>query len=243
MLSHARQTFFLKSATLPIHPLDSHRYGHGVTYSTAYAPVYASQEMVPASYTNVEQSVYDPNAAWWAFQFLNNWAHLNFRAINPELRAAAGALESKTLEEQVGGSGRALRAAAIVLLAVVSPSLLLQTFASFTLPLTLAYALLPLTLLALMFHFYPPSLFSSPLLPSQVAVEQEAAALLASGNKPEALAALEAWANKRMTTAVSTWQALSLTLIGKVTHARATQRNATQRNAHTQFRGEERGGL
>lgn len=75
-------------------------YGHGTTYSTAYSPIYASQVSLPASYTHVKQSVYDPNAAWWVFQFLNNWAYLNFKHINPEILAASSEIESATLTDQ-----------------------------------------------------------------------------------------------------------------------------------------------
>lgn len=75
-------------------------YGHGTTYSTAYSPIYASQMSLPVSYTHVKQSVYDPNAAWWVFQFLNNWAYLNFKHINPEILAASSNLESETLVDQ-----------------------------------------------------------------------------------------------------------------------------------------------
>jgi dipeptidase len=76
-------------------------YGHGTTYNTAYSPIYASQDTLPTSYTNVLQSVYDPNAAWWVFQFLNNWANLHFNCINPEILAASSGLESATMADQI----------------------------------------------------------------------------------------------------------------------------------------------
>lgn len=50
-----------------------------VSYTSAFAPFYAKVADLPWSYQSGDPRKLDRSAAWWAFDFVNNWSRLNFQ--------------------------------------------------------------------------------------------------------------------------------------------------------------------
>ncbi|CAK4637225.1 hypothetical protein LEN26_014274 [Aphanomyces euteiches] len=69
----------------------------GAPHASVFVPFSCMQEEVPPAYTNVLQSVYDPAAAWWAFNLVNNWLELRFNVIYPEVLAKMEVLQDAAI--------------------------------------------------------------------------------------------------------------------------------------------------
>ncbi len=50
-----------------------------VSYTSVFAPFWAGAPEFPASYQTGNTREYDPETAWWIFDFVGNWARLNWR--------------------------------------------------------------------------------------------------------------------------------------------------------------------
>ena len=72
-------------------------FGPAVAYETVYAPMYAGAENVSVSYTTGDREVYDPEAAYWTFDFVTNWAMLRYDAMIVDIQAKQAALESESI--------------------------------------------------------------------------------------------------------------------------------------------------
>jgi len=71
-------------------------FGPAVPYETVYAPIYAGAVNVSPSYTTGTRGTYDPDAAYWTFGFLTNWAMLRYDAMSQDIRREQQALEEES---------------------------------------------------------------------------------------------------------------------------------------------------
>ncbi len=53
-------------------------FGQDAPDTTVYVPIYCGTTKVPAGWSEGVRHEYDPNSAWWAFNFVNNWAQLRW---------------------------------------------------------------------------------------------------------------------------------------------------------------------
>ncbi|MDK2973763.1 MAG: dipeptidase [Methanofollis sp.] len=74
-------------------------FGPAVAYETVYAPIYAGSENISNSYTIGRRTVYDPDAAYWTFDFVTNWAMLRYDTMIEDIRAKQVELESGSIAQ------------------------------------------------------------------------------------------------------------------------------------------------
>lgn len=60
-------------------------YGCDSPDTTVRVPIYCGATTVPEQWSNIDRQHLDLNSAWWAFQFVNNWATLRWDAIYEEI--------------------------------------------------------------------------------------------------------------------------------------------------------------
>ena len=75
-------------------------FGEDQPITTCYMPIYAGTKTVPESYNTGDRIKFDPKSTWWAFNFVGNWADLNFAAMIGDIRAEQKRLEGKFFAEQ-----------------------------------------------------------------------------------------------------------------------------------------------
>ena len=83
-------------------------YGHDAPHGTVYVPFFPLQDRTPPSYLEGVQSEFSQKSAWWAFNFVNNWAHLKFSFMQKELvdwRAPLEKVRGRGRGTWVGGPG------------------------------------------------------------------------------------------------------------------------------------------
>jgi len=73
-------------------------FGPAVAYETVYAPIYAGSENLSRSYTIGARTVYDPDAAYWTFASVTNWAMLRYDAMIEDIRSKQTELEAGSIE-------------------------------------------------------------------------------------------------------------------------------------------------
>ena len=73
-------------------------FGPAVAYETVYAPMYAGAENVSAFYTTGNRTEYDPDTAYWTFDFVTNWAMLRYDVMIEDIRAKQSELEADSIE-------------------------------------------------------------------------------------------------------------------------------------------------
>lgn len=74
-------------------------FGPAVAYETVYAPIYAGSENISSSYKIGKRTEYDPDAAYWTFDFVTNWAMLHYDTMIEDIQAKQAALESGSIEQ------------------------------------------------------------------------------------------------------------------------------------------------
>ncbi len=62
-------------------------FGEDSPDTTVYVPVYAGTTEVPEAWSTGDRYHFDQSCAWWAFNFVNNWANLRWDAIYADIRA------------------------------------------------------------------------------------------------------------------------------------------------------------
>jgi hypothetical protein len=55
---------------------------------------------VPKEFSNTNRSVFDHNSAYWAFNFVTNWATINYNLMSRDIRAQQQQIEQKELGSQ-----------------------------------------------------------------------------------------------------------------------------------------------
>ena len=68
-------------------------FGEDAPHSTCYVPIYAGATSVPESFSSGRRDVYDKDAAWWAFNFVSNWADLKYSYMIQDIQAAQQKVE------------------------------------------------------------------------------------------------------------------------------------------------------
>lgn len=74
-------------------------YGPDVSYTTCFSPFPAKVMDLPRAYQTGDPQKYSRDAAWWAFDFVANWAKLNFqRMCTVDIQPLQQSLEARQLE-------------------------------------------------------------------------------------------------------------------------------------------------
>ena len=87
-------------------------FGEDDPKTTCYVPFYCGVTTTPACFQTGRKDVYDRAAAWWAFNFVGNWADLKYMYMIKDIRS----LQSE-LEEELFGLQPAVEATALKLYA------------------------------------------------------------------------------------------------------------------------------
>lgn len=75
-------------------------FGFAQPAETVYIPFYAGATGVPAEWSDTDRSTFSRDDAWWAFNYVTNWATLNYRAMIGDIRARQQAIEKRQFDEQ-----------------------------------------------------------------------------------------------------------------------------------------------
>ena len=62
-------------------------FGEDSPDTTVYVPIYCGVTEIPEEWSSGERHVFDPDSAFWAFNFVNNWAQLRWDAMYEEIHA------------------------------------------------------------------------------------------------------------------------------------------------------------
>ncbi len=68
-------------------------FGEDAPHSTCYVPLYCGITEVPKSFSSGRRDVFDADSAWWAFNFVSNWADLKFSYMIEDIKEAQDELE------------------------------------------------------------------------------------------------------------------------------------------------------
>ena len=75
-------------------------FGFAQPAETVYTPFYAGSTGVPPEWSENDRSTFSHNYAWWAFNYVTNWATLNYRAMIGDIRARQQAIEQRQFAVQ-----------------------------------------------------------------------------------------------------------------------------------------------
>ena len=70
--------------------------------TSPFAPFYAGNTRIPETYEIGTRATFDRRSAWWASNFVGNWANLNFGAMIQDIREAYTGIEDKFFADQPG---------------------------------------------------------------------------------------------------------------------------------------------
>ena len=68
-------------------------FGEDAPHSTCYIPFYCQITEVPESFSEGRRDIFDRNFAWWAFNFVSNWADLKYSYMIEDIKAVQQELE------------------------------------------------------------------------------------------------------------------------------------------------------
>lgn len=68
-------------------------FGEDAPHSTCYVPFYCGITQVPKSFSTGRRDIFDRDSAWWAFNFVSNWADLKFSYMIEDIKAVQNELE------------------------------------------------------------------------------------------------------------------------------------------------------
>lgn len=83
-------------------------FGEDCPDTTVYTPIYAGVTKVPTEWATGDRKSFDRNCSWWAFNFIGNYAQLNWNAMYPEIRAKKAEIEKVYFDEQAEIDAKAL---------------------------------------------------------------------------------------------------------------------------------------
>ena len=75
-------------------------YGADSPDTTCHVPIYAGTTEVPVEWSTGDRFKFDPNCAWWAFNFVNNWAVLRWDMMYEDIAAKRDAIEGEFFANQ-----------------------------------------------------------------------------------------------------------------------------------------------
>lgn len=74
-------------------------FGYDAPHSTCYMPIYCSATELPESFTvgsrGGEYDIFSRESAWWAFNFVSNWADLKFSYMIEDIKAVRDPIEAE----------------------------------------------------------------------------------------------------------------------------------------------------
>lgn len=76
--------------------------------TSVYMPLYAGITRLPETLEIGSRDTLDRKAAWWAFDFVGNWANLRYDAMAKDIRAKSAAIEKGFFDQQAEVEKRAL---------------------------------------------------------------------------------------------------------------------------------------
>jgi dipeptidase len=76
--------------------------------TSTYVPFYAGLTKVPKSFENGTRTEFDRTTAWWAFDFVSNWAQIRFNAMLEDIKKAYTTFEDEFFAKQPDIEKRAL---------------------------------------------------------------------------------------------------------------------------------------
>ena len=83
-------------------------YGADSPDTTVHVPIYAGTTEVPTEWKESNRWEFDETCAWWAFNFVNNYAQLGWNVMYPEIAAKRDEMEAKFMSEIPGVDAEAL---------------------------------------------------------------------------------------------------------------------------------------
>ncbi len=75
-------------------------FGEDAPDTTVYVPVYCGTTEVPEAWSSGLRHKFDPDSAWWAFNFVNNWANLRWDAMYKDIREKKASYEDTFFADQ-----------------------------------------------------------------------------------------------------------------------------------------------
>jgi dipeptidase len=75
-------------------------FGFAQPAETVYVPFYAGATSVPAEWSQNDRSTFSRDYAWWAFNYVTNWATINYNAMIGDIRARQQAIEQRQFADQ-----------------------------------------------------------------------------------------------------------------------------------------------
>ncbi|MFA6371120.1 MAG: C69 family dipeptidase [Methanothrix sp.] len=72
-------------------------FGFAQPSETCYMPIYAGADSLPAELNCGKRSLFDRNSAWWAFNFVTNWAMLRYCHMIDDIRSEQSRIEDDEL--------------------------------------------------------------------------------------------------------------------------------------------------
>ncbi|MCG8638082.1 MAG: C69 family dipeptidase, partial [Desulfobacterales bacterium] len=70
-------------------------FGEDAPHSTCYIPFYSGITKVPESFSSGSREYFDRNSAWWAFDFVSNWADLKYSYMIQDIQAVQQEFENE----------------------------------------------------------------------------------------------------------------------------------------------------
>lgn len=85
-------------------------YGFDDTYTNCYVPFYCCITEIPKSYATGNIREFDLKSAWWAFNFVSNYANIKYNYMYQDIKAVQGALETEfiTLQPAIEQTAKSL---------------------------------------------------------------------------------------------------------------------------------------
>lgn len=75
-------------------------FGEDAPHSTCYVPFYCGATSVPLSFQIGRRDVFDKQSAWWAFNFVSNFADLKYSYMIEDIKKVSGAFETEAFALQ-----------------------------------------------------------------------------------------------------------------------------------------------
>ena len=75
-------------------------FGEDSPDTTVYVPIYAGVTEIPKPWTQGKRAEFDRDSAWWAFNFVNNWANLRWDAMYSVIREKKASYEDRFFANQ-----------------------------------------------------------------------------------------------------------------------------------------------
>jgi len=75
-------------------------FGFAPPAETVYIPFYDGVTSVPAQWSYNDRSTFSHDYAWWAFNYVTNWATLNYRAMIGDIKTRQQAIEQRQFTDQ-----------------------------------------------------------------------------------------------------------------------------------------------